>query len=78
MVVDVILFRGILFADIETCEGRSSVPGLLRFSNGIETNPGPSVHEVVNAAETVYADFSQGRLDIFEQNAGKQCVAICP
>ena len=58
------------------CYHQVYVPGLLRLSNDIETNPGPTVYDIVDATETVCADFSQGCQNRFGQNAGKQCVAM--
>jgi hypothetical protein len=49
---------------------------LLRLSNDVETNPGPTVYDIVNTTETVCADFSQGNQIIFGENAGKQCVMM--
>ena len=52
------------------------VPLLLRLSNDVEENPGPSIFEIVNPNNTVCADFSEGNLIKFGENAGKQCVAM--
>ena len=52
---------------------------LLRLSNDIEENPGPtniSLNEIIDPSQTVYADFSQGDESRFGHNAGKQCVAM--
>ena len=51
------------------------VPLLLRLSNDVETNPGPTVYDIVNPTATVCADFSQGDRR-FGFSAGKQCVAM--
>ena len=51
------------------------VPLLLRLSNDVEENPGPTIYEIIDPRETICADFSQGDI-IFGQNAGKQCVAM--
>ena len=48
---------------------------LLRLSNDVETNPGPTVYDIVDSNATVCADFSQGDRH-FGFNAGKQCVAM--
>ena len=49
---------------------------LLKLSNDVEKNPGPTtVNEVADFSQTISADFSQGDLR-FGQNAGKQCVAM--
>ena len=54
------------------------VPLLLRLSNDVEENPGPtpSIFEIVNPNNTVCAHFSQGNQAKFGDNAGKQCVAM--
>ena len=49
---------------------------LLRLSNDVEENPGPTIYEIVNSNNTVRADFSQGNQSKFGENAGKQCVAM--
>ena len=36
------------------------VPLLLRLSNDVEENPGPTIYEIIDPTETVTADFSQG------------------
>ena len=52
------------------------VPLLLRLSNDVEENPGPTIfYEIIDPRETLCADFSQGDIR-FGQNAGKQCVAM--
>ena len=51
------------------------MPLLLRLSSNVETNPGPTVYEIVDSTATVCADFSQGDKH-FGFNAGKQCVAM--
>ena len=53
------------------------VPLLLRLSNDVEENPGPTnVNEIVDPTFTVCADFNQGNASMFGSNAGKQCVAM--
>ena len=52
------------------------VPLLLRLSNDVEENPGPTIHEVVSSNNTVCAEFSQGNRVKFGDNAEKQCVAM--
>ena len=52
------------------------VPLLLRLSNDVEENPGPTIYEIVNTNNTVCADFDQGNMAKFGENAGKQCVAM--
>ena len=51
------------------------VPLLLRLSNDVETNPGPTVYDVVDPTTTVCADFNQGDRR-FGFSACKQCVAM--
>ena len=53
------------------------VPLLLRLANDIEENPGPTVYDIVDPNKTISADFSQGNIRKFKENAGKQCVAMC-
>ena len=43
------------------------------LSRDIETNPGPSV---VDTSKTIVAPYSQGNIEIFGDNAGRQCVAM--
>ena len=53
------------------------VPLLLRLSNYVKENPGPTfIYEIVNSNNTVCADFSQGNQAKFGDNAGKRCVAM--
>ena len=52
------------------------VPLLLRMSNDVEENPGPTIYDVVDPSKTICANFSQGNIRKFKQNAGKQCVAM--
>ena len=52
------------------------VPGLLRLSNDIETNPGPTAYDIVDTTTTVCADFSHSCHIRFGPNVGKQCVAM--
>ena len=58
------------------CYHKVYLPCLLRLSNDVETNPGPSLYEIVDASKTVCADFSQGCHIRFGLSAGKQCVAM--
>lgn len=51
------------------------VPLLLRLSNDVETNPGPTVYDIVDPTTTICADFNQGDR-LFGFSAGKQCVAM--
>ena len=39
----------------------------------IETNPGPAFN---NSAKTIHAPYSQGNIDIFGEDAGRQCVPM--
>ena len=39
----------------------------------IETNPGPTFN---NPVKTIHAPYSQGNVDVFGQNAGRQCVPM--
>jgi hypothetical protein len=45
----------------------------LSLSGDIEVNPGPAF---VNPGKTIHAPYSQGNVDVFGENAGRQCVAI--
>ena len=51
------------------------LPLLLRLSNDVEENPGPTIYEIIDPSETVTADFSQGDLR-FGQNGGNN-VLLC-
>ena len=51
------------------------VPLLLRLSNDVETNPGPTVYDIIDPTTTTCADFSQGGTR-FGFSARKQCVAM--
>ena len=48
---------------------------LLKLSNDMEENPGPTIHDIVDCSYTIHASFNQGN-NLFGSNAGKQCVAI--
>ena len=53
------------------------VPLLLRMANDVEENPGPTIYDVVDPiSKTICADFGQGNTKKFNQNAGKQYVAM--
>ena len=52
------------------------IPLLLRLSNDVVENPGPTLYHIINVFETLRADFSQGDQTKFADNAGKQCVAM--
>ncbi len=43
------------------------------LSGDIEVNPGPAF---VDPGKTIHAPYSQGNVDVFGENAGRQCVAI--
>ncbi len=45
----------------------------LSLSVDIEVNPGPGF---VNPAKTIHVPYSQGNVDLFGENAGRQCVAM--
>ena len=45
----------------------------LILSGDIETNPGPAFN---NRVKTIHAPYSQGNIDIFGENAGRQCVPM--
>ena len=45
----------------------------LVLSGNIEVNPGPTF---VNPSKTIFAPYSQGSIDVFGENAGRQCVAM--
>ncbi len=45
----------------------------LGLSGDIEVNPGPAF---VNPGKTIHAPYSQGNVDVFAENAGRQCVAM--
>ncbi len=49
---------------------------LLRLSNNVEENPGPTIYDVVDPTKTICAVFHQGDARKFHQNAGKQCVSM--
>ena len=48
---------------------------LLRLSNDVEENPGPTINDIVDCSYTIHASFNQGN-DLFGSNAGKQCVTM--
>ena len=45
----------------------------LNLNGDIEVNPGPGF---INPANTIHTPFSQGNVDVFGQNAGRQCVPM--
>ena len=51
------------------------MPLLLRLSNDVETNPGPTVYDIIDPTTITCAAFSQGDTR-FGFSAGKQCVAM--
>ena len=53
------------------------LPRLLRLCNDIKENPQPAtLYKLLIHVKTIFSDFSQGNQIKFEENAGKQCVAI--
>ena len=51
------------------------IPLLIRQANDVEENPDPTIFDINNPTTTVSADSSQGNEALFDENAGKQCVA---
>lgn len=51
------------------------IPLLLKLSNDVETNPGPTLYDIIAPNSTVCADLSQGDAR-FGFSAGKRCVAM--
>lgn len=52
------------------------IPLLIRQANDVEENPGPTIFDVIDPTRTICADYSQGNVALFGENAGKQCVAM--
>ena len=52
------------------------LPLLLQLCNDVETNPGPTIYDIVDPNLSVCGDFSQGDTNKFGSSAGKQCVAM--
>ena len=52
------------------------IPLLIRQSNDVEENPGPTIFDIIDPMITVSADYSQGNEALFGENTGKQCVAM--
>ena len=48
-----------------------SVYCIFKLSTDIEKNPGP-----IDGSKTICAPYSQGNVNVFGDNAGKQCVAM--
>ena len=59
----------------DQCDVYNIVQLLLRLSNDVEENPGPTIDDIVDFSCTIHASFNQGN-DLFGSNAGKQCVAM--
>ena len=59
----------------DQCDVYNIVQLLLRLSNDVEENPGPTIDNIVDFSCTIHASFNQGN-DLFGSNAGKQCVAM--
>ena len=66
--------RHLPIADLNS-EACNIVQLLLRLSNDVEENPGPTVNDTVDCSHTTHASFNQGN-ELFGSNAGKQCVAM--
>ena len=62
-------------AQYDQCHVYNIVQLLLRLSNDVEENPGPTIDDTVDFPCTIHASFNQGN-DLFGSNAGKQCVAM--
>ena len=52
------------------------IPLLIRQANDVEENRGPTIFDVIDPTRTICADYSQGNVALFGENAGKQCVAM--
>ena len=52
------------------------IPLRIRQANDVEENPGPTIFDVIDPTRTICADYSQGNVALFGENAGKQCVAM--
>ena len=61
--------------DHTQCHAYNIVQLLLRLSNDMEENPGPTIIDIVDCSYTIHASFNQGN-DLFRSNARKQCVAM--
>ncbi|XP_078381394.1 uncharacterized protein LOC144664149 [Oculina patagonica] len=59
----------------QMCLYRLYIPLLIRLANDVEVNPGPFF--IVNSSKTVTADYHQGNVALFGNNAGNQCVLMC-
>ena len=59
----------------DQCNVYNIVQLLLRLSNDVEENPGPTIDDIVDFSCTIHASFNQGN-DLFGSNAGKHCVAM--
>ena len=46
----------------------------LKLCSNIKKNPGPSVY--VDATKTIHAQYCQGNVTVFRENAGQECVAM--
>ena len=52
------------------------IPLIRRQANDVEENPGPTIFEVIDSTRTACADYSEGNEVLYDENAGKQCVAM--
>ncbi|XP_067017975.1 uncharacterized protein C05D11.13-like [Acropora muricata] len=46
------------------------IPLLIRQANDVEENPGPTIFDVIDPTRTICADYSQGNVALFSENAG--------
>ena len=46
------------------------IPLLIRQANDVEENPGPTIFDVIDPTRTICADYSQGYVALFGENAG--------
>ena len=65
----------VMHKDNTQCHVYNIVQLLLRLSNDVEENPGPTINDIVDCFYTTHASFNQGN-DLFGSNAEKQCVAM--
>ena len=68
--------NGVMFWFTQMMSCNVYIPLLIRQSNDVEENPGPTIFDIIDPTTFVSADSSQGNEAIFGVNAGKQCVAM--
>ena len=63
------MWNDVMFWFLEMIFYNAYIPLLIRQTNDVEENPGPTILDVINATRTICGDYSQGNVALFGENA---------